>query len=344
MPMPNVFAADDFTMSSLTAAINKAPYKPNFLGRLGIFRETPISTIYATVEDKQGKLSLVPTAPRGSLPTAITGETRTTKIFQVPHLPLISTIQADDIQGIRAFGSETELESMAKYINDRLVSMRGSLETTHEYHRIGACKGTILDSDGATTIYNLFTEFGIAETTVAFDYAGDDIKTYCTEVIRAMADAMGGTPYDGIIGLCGNNFFDALVSHDSVKASYDRWRESYFLRVSQLGPEFNPASMAGFPYGDIQFYNYRGKIGDVDFITTTHCRFIATGAMDLFQGIIAPANFIETVNTRGQLIYAKMEPLEFDMGMKLHAQSNYLAMCNRPASLIKGTMANFPLP
>ena len=342
MPMPNVFVGDDFTMSSLTAAVNKAPYKPKLLGSLGIFREVPITTLYATVEDRQGKLYLIPTAPRGTLPTTTSGVPRTTRIFKVPHMPILNTIQADDIQGIRAFGSETELEVMSQMINDRLVQDRNSLEATHEYHRIGAISGQILDADGATTIYNLFTEFSISETTVTFDFSGDDMKVSCNEVIREMADALGNDVYSGIYGFCGNNFFDAMTTHDSVKEAYNRWQESYFLRVSQLGPEFSAAEMNGFPFCGIQFFNYRGSIGDVDFIDTDTCRFIPRGGLDLFQSIIAPANFVETVNTRGRLIYSKMEPLEFDMGMKLHSQSNVLQMCTRPACLIKGDMDNYP--
>ena len=50
---------------------------------------------------------------------------------------------------------------------------------------------------------------------------------------------------------------------------------------------------------------------------------------------MAPADFNETVNTLGQLLYAKQEPRKFERGTDLHTQSNPLPMCHRPALLVK---------
>jgi len=45
--------------------------------------------------------------------------------------------------------------------------------------------------------------------------------------------------------------------------------------------------------------------------------------------VIAPANFMETVGTSGQLIYAKQNIMKNDVGVELHTQSNYLPLCTR---------------
>ena len=104
-----------------------------------------------------------------------------------------------------------------------------------------------------------------------------------------------------------------------------------------LGPEFPGVAFSGFPFNDVDFVNYRGKVGTVDFIDPLICRFIARGVNGLFIDQIAPANYEETVNTRGQRMYAKQERLDFDTGRKLQSQHNILSMCTRPKTLIKGT-------
>ena len=83
----------------------------------------------------------------------------------------------EEVQGIRAFGSETELQTVAGVMAQHLQTMRNKHAITLEHLRFGALKGLILDADGSV-IYNLYDEFGITRrpsrgtslrTTSAFD-------------------------------------------------------------------------------------------------------------------------------------------------------------------------------
>jgi len=149
------------------------------------------------------------------------------------------------------------------------------------------------------------------------------------EVIRLMNTALGQTPYSKIRAFCGDDFFDGLIGHTSVKDAFARWQDGSYLRAQQ--------NEKGFEFAGVWWENYTGGIGDVTFIPTTDCRFVAEGVPGLFSEIYAPANFVESVNTPGKPIYAKQERMKYDMGIELHCQSNPLIICNRPASLIKGT-------
>lgn len=329
--MLDVFKKDAFQTVSLTTAINKMPYKPGRLGQLGLFIPKPITTLTALVEEKQGKLMLIPTAARGTMPNAFSGPGRKIRPFRVPHIPLNSSIAADDVQGVREFGSENTVESITKLVNDRLEEMRASFEVTHEWHRVGAIRGAVLDADGTSEIANFFTEFGITEDEVYYDFdtATTDVKQVTAGVIRMIKTALGGTTYSGIRAFCGDDFFDALTSHATVKTAYERWQSGEYLRTQQLEN--------GFPFAGVFWENYTGGIGDQTFIPSDTCRFVPDGVPDLFQMIYAPANFVEAVNTPGKPIYAKQERMQLDMGILLHAQSNPLAMCTRPKVLVKGT-------
>lgn len=68
--------------------------------------------------------------------------------FNTIHLPARSTIRADEVRGLRQFGSESELESVQTMVQKRQIKHRRQLDATIEYHRIGAIKGQILDADG----------------------------------------------------------------------------------------------------------------------------------------------------------------------------------------------------
>jgi hypothetical protein len=332
--MLDTFTADAFNVVSLTAAINRLPFVPSRLGSLNLFEEAPQTTTTAVVEYALGRLSLLQTGTRGG-PSVNTAKSkkRAVKTFRIPHVPQDSEILADDIQGIRAFGSETELETHAALMNDRLESMRGDHELTHEYQRAGALCGVILDADGST-IYNLFTEFGITEdeyTLSAASEAGEQ-KVEVREIIRDIEDSLGNATYKGIHALCDDEFFDNLLKSPGVKEAYDRWQDGQFKRDQQGRDD------GGFTYLGVTWENYRCKVGSTNFLQDTNvARFFPVGVKDLFKTAVAPADYMETVNTRGKLLYAKQEPKRFNKGVDLESQSNALFLCTNPRVLKKVT-------
>lgn len=337
MASMDVFNSNAFSMTSLTAAIETGPYKPRLLGELGIFEQVPIRTTTAWVEKKNGKLAILNTTSRGAINNVRSPVTRTGVNLRIPHVPYFQSVLADDVQNIRAFGSETELMGVAEYVNDQLIAMKNDHEVTHEFHRIGALKGIVYDGDNSTVIYNLQTEFGLNVQTQNWAAADASFAPTVTAAIRKIADKLGNESFSRVVCLCGNSHFDGIVKHASMSAAYDRWRDGEFLRMSHIGPAWYAAATAGFQYQNVLFINYRGTIGDVTFIPDTEAYYFPVGVPGLFREVIAPADFMETVNTKGRKYYAKMEPLPFDKGMQLHTQSNVLAICTRPDCVVKST-------
>lgn len=328
--MLDVFNNDAFNMVSLTTSLNKLPFKPARIGQMGLFQDEPINTTVVVVEEKEGYLELLPAGERGEPEKEMTEGRRKVRSFSVPHIPLNSTIRPEDVQGVRAFGSDDQLETVAAVVNNRLSVMRQSHEVTHEYHKIGAIKGTILDADGTTVIYNLFTEFGVTQDTVDFvlGTAATNIKTKCLSVKRLIEDALGAAMYDHIHCLCGSDWFDKFVSHPQVKEAYERHENGASLRAD---------NRKGFTFADITFEEYRGSVSGVSFVNTAQAHFFPVGVPGLFKQHWAPADFMETANTLGLPVYAKQEPISMNRGIKLHTQSNPLMLCHRPKALVKAT-------
>lgn len=336
MPTLDVFNNDAFSLRSLTAAILKVPYQPRRLGELGLFSESGITTTTAQVEELDGQLSLIPTTPRGGPADTIGNKRRKMRAFSVPHLTRESTIVADEVQGVRAFAQENDLQTVQGIVDQRLTYLRAMHEVTLEHLRIGALKGQIKDADGSTVIYDLFDEFEVVQQTKDFVFSNvaTDVRAKCVEVLRQIEDELGGSSYTNARAFCSAGFFDALIGHKTVKDSF-KYQEGQVLRDDLR---------RGFTFGGITFEEYRGSVNGVDFIDSNVAYCFPEGALTVrgpvFQTWFAPADFEETVNTLGLPLYVKQarDP-EFQRWVKLHSQSNPLPICLRPRAVVKLTLS-----
>ena len=147
--MPDTFSPDVFTMTSLTDAINKLKYAPGRIGSLGLFHEQGINTLDLMIEEKDGVLTLVDVASRNSPGKPVNAGKRVGRSFRVPHLPESSAIMADEVQGVRLFGSDNATETMQQRINERLQIMRGNIDYTIEAHRLAALLPSVTGAPGS---------------------------------------------------------------------------------------------------------------------------------------------------------------------------------------------------
>ncbi|MGL1788648.1 major capsid protein, partial [Vibrio parahaemolyticus] len=90
----------------LTDAINKVPFIPGRVGQLGLFTESGVTTTTVMIEERQGSLNLIETTARGAPAVQNNVNKRKARSLVVPHIALEDTIMADEIQNLRAFGSE----------------------------------------------------------------------------------------------------------------------------------------------------------------------------------------------------------------------------------------------
>jgi hypothetical protein len=329
--MPDLNNLTGFDVAEMTAAINRIPAIPTRIGSLGLFGEQGVTTHSVTVEERNGVLSLLTDQPRGGpIPQAGQG-TRRIRTFRVPHFPLGDVVTPAEFQGVRSFGSENQLESLQEVVTQKLTTIRAAHDATREYVRIGAAKGVILDGSG-TTLYNLFTEFGVTQTSVDFvlGTTGTDIRAKCIAVKRAMEDELGAAAYQRVHAICGKTFFDRLVAHAEVKETY-KYQQGQVLRSDVR---------AGLVFGDITFEEYNGKVGSTSFVADSECHFFPVGVPGLFVLYNGPANTIQAANTIGEPFYASQEPMPHGRGLSIYTESNPLAMCTIPKVLVKGTTSN----
>lgn len=320
----------DFSLETLTAAINELPHQPTALGDSGLFSYDGVATLTVDIEKKGGLLSLVNTAPRGAPGESVGRDARNLRTFRVPHIPLNDQILADEVQGVRLFGTADQPEPVEARLDSVLAMGKMRLDYTLEAHRIGALKGIVLDKDGSV-LYDFFTEFGVAQQTLDFalDTATTEVRAKCDEALDLAADELGGVMMTGAIGWCGASFFRNLITHKTTKESYLGQAEAAQLRSAM------PDS---FDYGGITFRKYRGRIGATPMIADNDCFIVPTGVPDLLIGRFAPAPYNETVNTKGLPMYAKAIEKRNGTGYDVEMQTNPFHACTRPRAIIRGTI------
>lgn len=327
--MLDVFKGDAFGFTELIAALTKIPYVPTRLGKLGLFAEDGVSTTSVAIEMQNGVLTLVPTAPRGAPGVVKTVERRNVRNFSPVHLPQRVAVMADEVQNLRAFGKDSEEETAMKLLTQKFTIARRDLDLTHEYQRMGALKGIVLDADGST-IYNYFTEFGVTAQTanIALSVNTTKVLQAMTGVKRQIEDKLGGVMNSGYLVLCSPEFMDAMTGHPAVTETYK----------AQAGAVLRSDLRGGFDFAsDMRFEEYRGTIGGQRFIGANKALVIPLGVPELFKTLYAPAPYMETVNTMGVPFYAKMKELDYNTGAEWQVQSNPLHMNTRPDAIVELT-------
>ena len=325
----DIFNDDAFSLSQLTVAINDLPKTYNRIAEMGLFRERGITTTTASIERKGHLLSLVEARPRGAPGKPHTPERGKLIALKAIHLPQRTAVLADEVQNLRAFGSETDVQTVMTLLREKMAGMRRDLDLTIEYQRMGALKGLVLDSDGTTEIYDMFEVFGLTKTTHAMTLgtAGTDVLAKAIGARRKLEAKLGGAMFNGIRVLCSPGFFDALTGHAAVKDAFARWNSGEFLRTDYHN--------SGFPFAGMFFEEYSGNVAGVPFIPADKAYMVPLGVPDMFMTLYAPADYMDTVNTIGLPYYAKQERMGFDKGVEVESQSNPIHINTRPDAVIE---------
>jgi hypothetical protein len=328
----DIFNNDAFSVSNLTKTLVDLPRIPTRIGELGLFEEGGITTTTMMIERTGDTLKLVPSASRGSSGEPVTMKGRTLIPVKAIHLPQRGSVLADEVQGVRAFGSETEVEAVQALVRKKLDKMKRQLDLTMEYHRIGAIKGKVLDSDGTTELLDVYDVFGMTQETLPFvlGTAGTKVKQKIIDLKRLIQTKLGGISFQRTHVLCSRAFMDSFLNHSSVEKAWELYQQNSFAREDNS----TLFAMAG-----VTFEEYDGSVGNIDFIPDGEAYAFPVGVPGLFTTDYAPADYMETVNTMGLPYYAKQEAMPMNKGIVMESQTNPITLCTRPEAVIRVTAA-----
>jgi hypothetical protein len=337
MAFPDIFNNLKFSMTSLTAAVNEIAYVPGQVSSLGLFEEEGVPTVTVAIERQGDSVAMVPTTPRGAPAPKNVDVARSILDLRIPHLQLEDEIYADEVQGVREFGSESSLRTVERLIASKQRRMTRNLDLTMEFHALGALRGKLYDSNGSSLIYNYYTEMNEAEpSAVDFDLdnatpASGALRQKCSDVIRAISVTLGGLPFSRIHALCGSTFFDQFQAHKEYREVHLNFPAATVLRAEV------PYTQFGF--GGITFEEYRGPSSGPTFIAAGDAWFFPVGVPGMYLRRFAPADTFEAVNTIGLPRYSMARPDANAPNRRaiVEVQSNVLHICTRPRAIRRGT-------
>jgi hypothetical protein len=304
---------DAFTRSSLIAALDNKPFKPNFVTSLGVFRKQRIRTEQVMVENRNGSLALIPLSSRGEpLKNRVTDK-RSIRNFSTFRLGKQDTIMASELQFIRQFGTEQAVSELQAEIARRLgggnsegVGILDELDLTREYMMLAALAGNMVDADG-TVIYDYATEFGITpQPTLNTTYgtiADGDFRVVCNQINRSAAKASAyhwkyNTRY---MALCSPEYFDNLSKLPEVRQRYRNENNAGGNYV--MGAD----SFDKIEYGNITFVDYRGTDDNSTIaIPTNAARLVPINAHDAFAEVLSPGEKFTHIGEVGADVYPEV--------------------------------------
>lgn len=333
--LPALFNTSVFQAGTMIAKINTIPMAPRRISSMGLFKETPIATTTIQVDSDNAILTLIGDTPRGAPAPQLKKRKGASRDFRVSRFPVQFQIKPDDMQNIRALGTADQLRTLEMMRDQRFSDASNSLDATLEYQRLGAVKGIILDADGATVKYNLFTEFGVAQPTKDFTLgtAAAEMLPFCYAVKRGVDIALGdGVLYDHIHVLCGKTWFERFTTHPAVSQYYKNWQAAEIMRTDNRG---------GFKFGGMIFEEYPvNNVNGIALIADSEAYAFPVGVQDLFETVFAPANHMDYVNQLGLPRYVFAELMDMGSGIDFVAETNPLSICKKPLVLWKLTTSN----
>ena len=322
----DVFSGDGFSLRELTAAVNVPEYSPTRIAELGIFQESGVTTPRVSVERLTNDVALVQSTSRGGAPAEVASDLRTLYDLNTVRIALSDTIHADEILGIRSFGSDSEQKTLQDEVNRRNQALAANIAATIEYQRFTAIMGATLDANGAT-LYDSSTVFGISdnsEATVDTNGSAGVLRSNVSAAIRTMEAGLKGRPYTRAMAFVDAAFFDNLVAHEDIRNSF-QYVDGAQLRERTAGRSID--------FGGVTFEEYRPLAGSNPLGTGKGILFPLGSSV--FQSRFAPADHAAAIGSVGLPMYARTFPdHDGDRWVRLEVQSNTLNINTDPACVV----------
>jgi hypothetical protein len=276
---------------------------------------------------------------------------------QIPHTHIEDALWACDLNGVR--GQNTGLQvSYASVAQERakvLMRMRMNMDITAEYRMLSALKGKVMDADGTNVLLDIYELFGVTQQSqdIPLHAAGTDVLGAFREAMRMSRNGARSFIPQRWIVLAGKNFFDALVSHDSLRDLYKRCCDVQSRTISGMSNfvfDFMP---------NISVMEYNGTVArnpvtgeDVVYMEDDEAIMfpIPAPGQEMYELLAAPPMTLNHVNTQASSIYYFWENLlcprgESDPeGIKFMGEMNVLPIVKHPGAIIRLNMACGPEP
>lgn len=331
-----------FQLVDYTSDLVQIPNSWTLLNDSGLFSEEFLSTNTVTFEEVDRSLGLIGDSYRGSKPLANKDDVRRIRSYPIAHFATVDKILPQDLAGKRAFGSGSAAETEAAVTLRKMERIRKNFDITMEVSRFSTLTTGNLYAPNGTITGNLFTDFGITQTTVDFvlGTSTTDIIGKVESVIASMQDnANNGDVITGVTAYCSPEWFAKFISHAKVVTAY-----TYYTATANQEILRNRAGGSGlnreFSYGGIRFIEVRTVLAGQRLVPSGKVVFLPNGTQDTFVTYFGPADRLGYENTTAERSYMWTYRDPKGSGVDIDAESNFTSIVRRPKLVIEGTTSN----
>ncbi len=325
---------DSFSVTDWTEEINVIPNQWGTIGQMGIFSSEPVAEHTVTFEEVTRDGALIVDRVRGDRATQGKDASRKLHVFQVPHFPYDDYISPQDIQGKRAYGSPSDVETLAAVRTRKMERIRQNHAWTLEVARAQAITvGTVYSPTGTVT-QNWNTEFSVTRKEVDFvlGTAGTEVNEKIEECLAHIQDNAFGASFTGTVVLTSPEFFAKLIKHAKVVAAYTYYSSTQEPLRQRLGGA--GTLHREFMHGGTRFVELRDTLAGSRIIPAGDAYMVPTGS-DVFKTYFSPANRFGLVNTLGEEVYMFETPAPNGTRIEIETESNHASALLRPAMVVR---------
>lgn len=250
-------------------------------------------------------------------------------------------ITSGDLQGVRQVGTPDGITTLDIARAKKLVNMRRKLDQNLEYLKLQAVKGIFKSADGSFVV-DAFQEFGVTQDVVDFQLGTNttDVLGKIRALRRMLKDNLqNGGFVSGIDIYVAPDFYDALITHETVKEAY-----KYYQGVTNQAGNAQPLRdnlNDVFAFGGVRFISLDGSFslpnGGSEDLIEAGVGHVVPQTPDLFRGYYGPSNKLELATSVGSESYAWEYRDTKGEYHELQVESSPLFFCSRPKALIKVT-------
>lgn len=342
MPITRSYASN-FDVIDYTQELQIIPNSWTLLNDVGLFSEEFLTTHTVTFEEQNKSLALIGDQHRGAKPQANKDDVRKIRSYPIAHFPIVDEILPADIQGKRAYGSQDQAETEAAVIARKMDRIRRNIDITLEVGRFSTLTTGNLYAPNGTIAGNLFSDFGITQTSVDFvlGTAATDVMSKVETVIASMQDnANTGDIISGVVAYCSPEWFAKFIAHAKIQTAYQYYTATEGQQIQRNRAGNNMGLYREFTYGGIRFIEVRTVLAGQRLIPAGEVVFVPLGTTDTFVSYFGPANRLDFVNTVAERAYLWMYRDPKGTHIDLDGEFDVTHVIRRPQLVIKGTTSN----
>jgi len=251
-------------------------------------------------------------------------------------------VQASDIQGFAAYGTEFAAKTEGEIFNKKLQSIGKSHDMTEEFLLARTLQGKVMSPKGQV-FSDVYQEMGLkrANYTLNWDLgnAATILNDKLNDLRRKMEDNLHGETMTGISVYCNRSFMDALLQNPDFKDIMKQSQNAMMLMSNYT--EGQGLTLPG--HSNVRFVEYYAVGPDIDgnsvqFMPdsgTPYAFAVPTGTTNTFTMYRGPANRLSTVNRppagNGRYILVTRDPQ--DRYVEITTENVFIPVVKRPKLL-----------